>query len=262
MAITALTAYLTAQIAFGFTLAVALLLVARMTWRARRAGRFRPAARMFAAWWASLGGAWLVWALDTWIVAAAPASSAVAVLDFVLIAAYMALILVAFGSLFYYLLFLYAGDLRVARAAWVIYGMVAVALVGLLLVGRPPSDAVTGLYADALFGPLTPIAQGLQVLLLLPVLLASLALFLMIRRAPDAPSRYRVLLISTSLAFYLVMPLLFGSNPGVEPTTAVEWTREVLNKAGLIVALAAAVLAYHPPRRLRRRWMEPQEAPA
>lgn len=258
---TGLTSYLLAQVAFGLVIGLVLLGAGRMVLRRGRESRYLTAIRMFAAWWAGLGAAWLVWAADTLLVHSGASSAAAAATDYALVVLYFGVILLAFACLFYYLLFLYVGNERLSWAVWVVYGGLTLVLLGLLFVASPPSAyQVSGLYADTLFGPYTTFANSLRVILVLPVLVAALALSSLARRATDPAHRYRVRLISASLAFYLVMPLVFGSNPGVQPVDATGWTREVLNKVGLLVAIVAALLAYHPPAWVRRRYARPGEA--
>lgn len=254
MALEALTPYVAAQTVFGVVMGVVLLAVARMTLREYERSRFPTPARMFAMWWGCLGAAWLAWALDTLLVTSGARGAAAAVFDYALIVLYFALILMAFASLFYYLLFIYIGSARLAWTVWVIYGAATAALTALLLTASPPWNfEVSGLYAPRLFGEYTAWANALRVILLLPIMVAAVALFALVRKSPERRQRYRVLLIASSLTFYLVMPLFFGSNPGIEPTSAAAWAREAANKAGLLVAVSAVILAYRPPGWLSRR---------
>lgn len=249
-----LTGYVAAQTALGAAIAIALLVVARMTVRQTASSRFPTAARMFSLWWAGLGLAWLAWAADTLLVHLAEDGRGAALLDYGLIIAYFMLVIMAFASLFYYLLFLYVGSARLSWTVWTIYGVLTLLLLALLLVASPPTEFhLSGLYATTLFGEYSALADVLRAILLVPVIVAALALFWVSRRVADPLQRYRVLLVSSALAFYLLMPLFFGSNPGVEPETAAGWAREILNKAGLFAAVGAALMAYHPPAWVRRR---------
>jgi hypothetical protein len=251
-----LSPYLVAQIAFGFALGVLLFWLAAFLDRERGPSRFATASHMFTRWWRGLGAGWLLWAADTLLVHSVGPGRAWALLDYLLVMGYILVILMAFASLFYYLLFLYVGSERLAWVAWGLYGAITVGILVVMLLARPPTalDAATGLYAPALWGDYTSVVQLLQAALLVPVIVASVALFTLVARVSDPLRRYRVLLLSSSLTIYLVMPLLFGSNPGVEPTDAAQWAREILNKAGLLVAVGAAVLAYRPPQWVAKRY--------
>lgn len=247
MASPTLDTYLGVQVTIGVILAGALAFVARLTVEQHRATQFPAPARMFALWWAALGAAWLTWALDTLLVSSGADGRGAALLDYGLIVLYFGFILMAFASLFYYLLFLYVGSKRLSATVWWTYGAVTVGLVALLVAASPPASfEVSGLYAD-LFGGYTTFANVLRLALLLPVILAALALLWVPRSLPTGPQRRRARYLSASLVFYLLMPLLFGSNPGVEPDTTMEWFREAMNKLGLLVAIVAAVLAYRAP---------------
>lgn len=254
-------AYVAVQLALGVLLGLALFVVARLVGRGASGPRFVAARRMFALWWTGLGAAWLVWAADTVLFQQGLAGEPWAALDWLLVVVYFLLVIMAFGSLFYYLLVLYTDRPRLAWSVWAIYGAATVALLVLLTLANPPWDEhVEGLFATTLFGPYATLANALRALLLVPPILASLGLFALYRRLEPSLQRYRLLLVSTSLAFYLLMPLVFGSNPGVQPVDATGWTREVLNKVGLLVAIVAALLAYHPPAWVRRRYARPGEA--
>lgn len=254
----AYTAYLSTQLAIGVVLGGGLLGLSRFLRAEHRDSRFPAASRMFETWWALLGAAWWAWAIDTLIAASGATGSVAALVDYALIATYFALILLAFASLFHFLLFLYAGSRRLAWIVWTLYGGIAFALTILLLVANPPTRfAVTGLYGETLWGEYSGFANVLRVLLLLPVTLAALGLFFVVPRIPEARQKYRVLMLAASLALYLLMPLAFGSNPGVEPATGSQWVREVLNKAGLLAAIIAAFVAYRPPAWVQRRLESP-----
>jgi len=250
-----LTGYLIGQVIFAFVIALALAGVARLSRRQYEGSRFPTAARMFSIWWAGLGAAWVTWAIDTLVVHTANSPRGLSAgLDYVLVAIYFTLIIVSFGSLFYYLLFVYVGSARLSWTVWVIYGGLAIALALLLLTANPPGDyQVTGLYGS-LYGDYQQVAGILQAILLLPVIGAAVGLFFVARRASDPGQRYRVLLISSALTFYLILPLVFGSNPGVEPSDARGWIRELVNKIALLTAVAAMWLAYHPPAWVVRRF--------
>jgi uncharacterized membrane protein len=252
--LTAFTPYLSTQIAFGVLIGVVLLLVSRMTLRRQAHSQFPTAGRMFAVWWGSLGVAWWVWAGDTLLVGSGASGSVAGLIDYMLVAAYFVFIFVAFASLFYYLLFLFVGSPRLSWAVWLLYGAIAVVLAGLLALADPAWDGhVTGLNGDAIFGAYTNVADVLGVVFIVPVIIAALSLFFVVRRAEDHAQRYRILLLSTSLAFYLLMPLFFDSNPGIQPDGTAAWVREILNKVGLLAAVAAVVLAYRPPAWVAKR---------
>lgn len=237
-----------AQALFGLIFALALTAAGELVRRRRGGARFGRPVRMFVLWWWGLGAAWATWATDALLVQVARGAGGVAaVIDFVLILAYFLIILMAFASLFYYLLFLYFGHEALASVVWGIYGVLALVVIGLFIAVNPVATfTVTGVN-EAVFGEYQALADGLRIGLLLPVVLASLALFFMTRRVADAGQRYRLLLLSISLFAYLLMPLLFPSNPGLAPTSTWEWTREALNKGGLVVAVTAVFLAYKPP---------------
>lgn len=243
--------FIAAQIAAGLALAAALAVGAAIVHRRRLEERQPPAARLFSLWWSGLAAAWAVWAVDTWIVGTARGGhGAAAVADYLLILLYFLVILGAFGSLFAYLLFLYTGRGGVSLAAWIVYGALTLALVALYVLVNPiASHPVTGIN-DAVFGRYQTTADVLRVLLLLPVLAASLALFLVARKIDEPVARRRVFLLSFSLFLYLLMPLLFPSNPGIAPVDATGWVREVLNKATLLLAIVTLFLAYRPAARL------------
>lgn len=244
-------AYLVAQTFAAVVLAVALTSAALVVRRRRLQERQPRPARWFAAWWLLLGAAWATWAVDTWLVDAARGSGgALAAIDLALSSIYFLLILMAFASLFGYLLYLYTGREGIAWISLAVYGVLALALIGMLVLSHPAgTSVVTGIDA-ARFGPYQAAADAVRVALLLPAVLAALALVLVPRRIEDPVVRHRVLLVSASLFLYLLMPLLLPSNPGVRPADAAGWAREAANKLALVLSLLALFRAYRPVPRI------------
>jgi hypothetical protein len=219
------------------------------------ANEYSMPVKMFSLWWTALGTSCLVWVLDTILINEFPeATGFPAVLDYVLILAYFVLILIAFASLFYYLLFLYFGSEKLSKLVWGIYGGVAVVLMIIFgLANNPATFHVTGLF-EKIYGPYQAVADLLQMVLLLPVIIASVALFTVYRRMSEPTQKYRILMLSTSLTFYLIMPLFFPSNPGVVPQTTAALVIEIMNKVGAFIAVTALYMTYYPPKWIRSKY--------
>lgn len=259
-----MAAYLVLQAGIGLLLAAALAAGGILVERRRREERQDAATRWFVLWWLGLAAAWATWSLDALLAnASRGAGGAAAYADYALILLYFALILLSFGSLCAYLLYLYTGRRGVMPLAAAAYGILTLVVLGLFVLVNHPSTFVVTSITDALFGQYQSLADGLRIALLAPVVLLALALYLVYPRMREPVKRRRVLLVSTSLFLYLLMPLLFPSNPGVAPADGGSWAREIANKAGLGLALAALLVAYRPSARVEasaRRGPEAESA--
>lgn len=158
---------------------------------------------------------------------------------------------IALWGLVYYLVYLFTGNSRSLVPLSIFYMIYYTLLVYYTTASTPNHIEIgrwntTLAYSNSLTGPFFVM---LVVFLILPQIIGSLAYFTLYFRVSEVTQRYRVLLVSWSIIFWFVSPLiaLAGGVAGQD------WWQLVSRLIGLGAALAI-LMAYLPPRWLKQRY--------
>ena len=229
----------------GFSGAVSLLAAAAFAYAGSRfvgrgAGADHAASSAFAAWWFGIGAYTGIQGAEDVLgaVGAAPVPLFVA-LRF----ATLPLICGAFAGLAHYVLHVRTGDPRWAPRVWTYYGLLAVALVALVALGRPDAVVIQRWRTDVSYSAALrgPILLVVLLLIVLPEVAASWAYLALYRRAADPVQRRRVLVVGSSLLLWLVATAVSRASE----SDALQLVARPTLGAGVAIAVA---LAYRHPR--------------
>jgi hypothetical protein len=156
---------------------------------------------------------------------------------------------VALWALLAYLLYVYQGTRRWWAPLGVFYVAVAFAMLAVVAYSRPESLAHGFGSVEAVAAHEVPrwVMVPILVAFLGPQVVASAAYLRLYRHAPDATTRYRVLLVSASLLVWLGATLL-AESLDIEA----DWWEASRRLLGLGAALLV-LMAYFPPRILAAR---------
>jgi len=239
--------------AYAFATAFVFALVAARLSQGERSEESRFAHAMFMLWWcgvaAFLATGGLVSALDAAGVESAQARVFLSALGMLTVCS-------AVCGLVYYVLFVYTGRAGLLLPLVAYYaGIWCVMIAGLML---DAGEAARWHRSVVTLAILTgPVVSAAIVAFLVPTIVA-LALYAgLYRRASSAHQRYRVALATASLIAWFGLALL-ALALGVQDTPA--W--EVVGRGLAVAAAAGVLLAYAPPRRVRR-WLDARaETPA
>ena len=158
---------------------------------------------------------------------------------------------IALWGLVYYLVYLFTGNSRSLLPLSIFYVIYYILLVYYITASMPNAVEIgrwnTSLaYRNALTGPFFVV---LVVFLLLPQLIGSLAYFTLYFKVSETTQKYRVLLVSWSILFWFITPLIALAGGVAEQ----DWWQ----LASRLIGLGAAVtilMAYLPPRWLKQRY--------
>lgn len=219
----------------------------RLSWR-RVSAEARTAARLFALWWYALAAMTAVGGLLSLL-----GSAGAAALPVVVALSYLNILVVcvALWGLLYYLLYLFTGRTGALLPLSALYAAYGALLVYYVTVSHPAGVMVGRwnvqlVYEAPLGGPFFTLVL---VLLLFPQLIGALAYFTLFFRVREPTQRYRIAVVSWSILIW------FGSafaaaQSGLAANDAWQLASRVI---GLAAALAI-LLAYLPPRWVRRRY--------
>jgi hypothetical protein len=158
---------------------------------------------------------------------------------------------VALWGLVYYLIYLFTGSSR-ALVPLMIFYMVYYILLVYYYTASTPNDVEIGrwnttlIYGNSLTGPFFIL---LVILLLFPQIIGSLAYFTLYFRISDVTQKYRVLLVSWSIIFWFVSPLIALAEGVAEQ----DWWQLASRCISLGTALII-LMAYLPPRWVKQRF--------
>lgn len=236
------------DIVLSIAVAGVYLLVGVVTGRRRVDGDGQLAVSLFALWWHMLAAMGVIAAMGKVlaVLGIMDASVHATVAQLTLLTLCLAL-----ASLLYYLVYLYTGKRRMIWPVGGFYAAYYAWLVYLVESGRPTGAHVEGGRVVLDYArEFTSLEIGLVLLLLLvPPLLGALGYARLFFRAQEATQRYRIGLVSGTIAAWFTSSLLawgFGFDH------AAWWPM-----ASRAIGLAAALLvfaAYRPPAFARRRW--------
>lgn len=205
------------------------------------------ALRSFTAWWLGL-------ALVTGAGGARNALAAVGIVErdahIAVTLLSLPLLVGALGGLLSYLVYLHTGNPR--WHAWIVGGhvLLGVFFLGLVVWMSPQAVVVHDWSAPFVYErePPSAVLVVAMMLILVPVLLASMAYFLLIFRTDDRMARYRIATVSGAFLFW------FGTAGLAALVQANEWYWWPLVSRGIaLVATLCVLAAYRPPRKIRER---------
>lgn len=205
--------------------------------------------RSFALWWATL-------AVNMAGVGLANGLAAFGALPFEaqLVLGVLQRILLGVGvlALLRYLLYLRWGR-DLLGALLIVYGAyVALALYGLL--ASEPSGVFVGDWRTELtYRATLPWTRALNLLVVLPSLVASLAYFTLYFKSDSAARRYRIAVVSWTLAGWWALAVVAGQPALLD----VAWL-QVLNRGASVLTAVMVLTAHHPPAALRA-WLDRRE---
>lgn len=158
---------------------------------------------------------------------------------------------IALWGLVYYLLYLFTGNSRMFVPLSIFYSIYYVLLVYFYTASVPNSVEVgrwnaTLVFENMLIGPFFVL---LATMLLLPQIIGSLAYFTLYFRVSDVTQKYRVLLVSWSIIFWFVTPVIAL----VEGVAEEDWWQLVSRAISLGTSLVI-LMAYMPPRWVKERY--------
>lgn len=211
----------------------------------------RLANRAFAAWWGTIGAIELLAALYTVAAALGARNLALATATTTLI---LILVALAIGALLYYLVYLYTGNARWFRPIAISYAILAAGLVYLVAwmdpTGFNEAQGPAALqYAREPAG-VPMIALGLA--FSVPVILAAIAYGSLYFRTDQPEAKFRIAVIATSFGLW------FGWSASstildLASKYPNSMTLFAVNSAFTLLAPAAILCAYRPPRWVRVR---------
>lgn len=216
----------------------------------------RLASQMFSLWWVSLAALTVAGGLES-------LAASLGLLELPLFLMLTILVLlglcVGLAGLLYYLVYLFTGK---RRAIWpiVAFYVAYFALLVYYITWLGPDGIVVGRwtttlhYAKPQSGPLY---MAVVVLLTFPILLGAAAYGTLFFRVREATQRYRIALVSGGILVWFGSAFV-GVALGVNQT---DWWQVTSRAIGLGAAVAI-LLAYQPPRFVRRRWGIQPVAPA
>lgn len=222
--------------------------VATRLWKRPVEGPARLAAKLFATWWALLGGLTLLSVLTSALAAAGVNDVA---LYLTLIEVDFLVICIAFWALLYYLVYVLTGSRKVMAPIATFYALFYVWLLFVITSLHIQAVKIVGLsYQPDPQPDLDPIVGFVLVALLLgPVLVASVGYLRLYFRVEGRTQRYRIGLIAVTLFAW------FGSSAlaTVLSINQQPWWSLVSSALGLAAALSI-YFAYQPPAFVRRRF--------
>lgn len=234
--------------AFSLVVAILYAYVGSKLGRRRVEGTGRRAVVLFSVWWYALAGTSAITAFMSFL-----GSIDALTLPLYVAATYVNILLIclALWGLLYYLVYLFTGREGTLIPLGVFYVLYYLSLVYLIAAYQPAEVVVERwrtrlVYENPVQGP---VAVALLLLLLVPQLLGALAYFTLYFRVDDPTQKYRVAVVSWSILVWFGSALA-GSLVGV--AEHYDWYQLVSRLIGLLAAVAI-LLAYEPPRWIRRR---------
>lgn len=203
------------------------------------------ALRWFALWWATL-------AVNILVVAGTYVLAAVGSLRFELQLAVSLLQRVLLGvgvaGLLRYLVFVRTGrDLRTPLA--IVYGLYVVASLLAIFIQSPDGVFVGGWRTELTYaGPTVTWPRALNLLIVLPSVVAALSYFLLYFRVDEPPKRFRIAVVSWALVGWWAIAVVAGQPALLD----VGWL-QVLNRGASVLTALLVFTAHHPPAWLARR---------
>lgn len=211
-----------------------------------KSGRFEGAGRAFVLWWAGVAGFVFLGAFAS--ILAATGVTALGVFVAWRVFSYLALCAGA-GGLVYYLLYLYTGRRGFMVPVAVFYTLIFLALLVQVIASVPLALEGQRWRVDLVYE--TPFGAPyylLLALLILPTTVGALAYFLLFFKTEDRLRRWRIALVSWSIAVWGLSSLLARIAEN-------DWW-QMFTRAGLgLFAALVILIAYEPPAGLRKRLM-------
>lgn len=198
--------------------------------------------RSFALWWATLAINILVVSV-TYLLAAFDALPYEAQL-FVSIVQRLLLGIGVAGLLRYLIYLRYGRDALLPLAG--IYGAYVLLSMVALVTSRPDGVFIGEWRTELTYA--APVAWGraMNLLVVLPSIVASIAYFLIYFQVDDPQRRYRIAVVSWALVGWWIIAIIAGQRALLD----VGWL-QVLNRAGSVVTALLVLTAHHPPRSLQ-----------
>jgi hypothetical protein len=158
---------------------------------------------------------------------------------------------IALWGLVYYLIYLFTGNSRALVPLSVFYMIYYILLIYYYTASVPNSVEIgrwniTLAYDNQLRGPFFVL---LATLLLLPQIIGSLAYFTLYFRVSDVTQKYRVLLVSWSIIFWFLTPVIALVGGVMDK----DWWQIISRMISLGTALVI-LMAYLPPRWVKERY--------
>lgn len=158
---------------------------------------------------------------------------------------------IALWGLVYYLIYLFTGNRRALVPLSIFYMIYYILLVYYYTASVPSSVEIgrwniTLAYDNQLSGPFFVL---LATLLLLPQIIGSLAYFTLYFRVSDVTQKYRVLLVSWSIIFWFLTPVIALVGGVMDE----DWWQIISRMISLGTALVI-LMAYLPPRWVKERY--------
>lgn len=223
-------------------------------------GPARGALRGFVIWWAGLG----ILGFLTLFFTFGPELSAYG-LNVMRTVIYLLLagIFLMLGGLAYYLLYLYTGSRRTVIPIAAFYVLMTVLLV-FLIEGFDPHIADNAVHLEpgeesavefhTHEEPPAWASATFSLGIIAVPLAAAIAYALLFFRTDDRTARYRIALVSTGFVLWFAYSIL-GTLAGlVAGSTTQSFMQQLIGQLLGVLAATLTLLAYHPPRRLQRRF--------
>lgn len=245
---------LIAQAAFTLATGVLYLWVARFVVRRELSPEARPANRLFATWWLSLG---LLYALSAAHTAAAGFGFTSLAITIVWLDVLLLIICAALWGLLGYLLYLYTGSRRLFVPLAFAYGAFAAALIALFAWRDPIGYKEGGIGVQIEYA--RQLSNGPQLILglavSLPILVAAVAYGSLYFRVKAKAPRYRIGMVAGAFLFqfgWSVLSTLLDLNDKYPDSFGLY----VWRQAVAIIVPIVIVIAYRPPAWIRARIAE------
>jgi hypothetical protein len=161
------------------------------------------------------------------------------------------MICLALWGLFYYLIYLFTGNIRLLVPSALFYMFYYIFLV-YYVTASVPDHVTVGRWETALVyrvPPTGPLVGIILAILLLPQIIGGLAYFSLYFRVAERTQKYRVLLVSVSIIAWFLSPLIALAG-GLAQQDWWEFASRFIGLAGALTIL----MAYLPPRWLKQRY--------
>ncbi len=246
--------------ALGAVAALLYLWVAWLQSKRPAHGPAQGAIRGFVIWWAGLG---LLGFLTLFFTFGPDLATYGLTVVRIVIYALLGGIFVMLAGLAYYLLYLYTGSRRTLIAIAVFYVLMSALLV-FLIEGFDPHIADNAVHIEpgeesavefhTHEEPPAWASATFSLGIIVVPLAAAIAYALLFFRTDDRTARYRIAMVSSGFVLWFAYSALGTLAALVSGSTTQSFMQQLIGQLLGVLAATLTLLAYHPPRRLQRRF--------